>query len=492
MSNVTSNSPNTIPKQVLDVLDMANYEDNLSQCYKRQLEFDTLTMTSPTQAFSNIKIDGILVRGKQDTEAKFNVMPLNIYDQFNLKLKGKLQLKPCSDVKVIGYSKQSVSILGRLSVTCTHASTIKHCIFYVTNLNDTKLLLGLNFCKSFDLVKIQCDEQCVCKKVAVDILNEAISNNKFPIGLDVPSQKQSTRQPLPVDINAKLRPDCKAHIMELFPELFEGIGTMKNAIVKQDVDQSVTPIVQPLRKIPQAMVEPLKQEIDRMTSLGVIRKLDINEANDWCHNLVIVCKPNGKLRMCLVPKTINKALRFNVHNARTFQDMTSSIRKVTKVSKIDANSGFWTLPMYGTSQMLTTFNTLWGRYCFTKMPFGLNHVQYFFQYYMDSHFLDINSTTSVIVDDVMIHGETHQLHDKHLIQVLNKCHEIGLKLNPDKCVFGQKQVQFYGNTISTDGVKPDPTKVDIIIKMPSPKTKTELASFFEMCNYLGPYIPCLS
>ena len=105
MSNVTSNSPNTVPKQVLDVVDMANSVDNLSQCYRRQLELDTLTMTSPTQVFSNVKIDGILVRGKQDTGAEINVMPLNIYNQLNLRLKGKLQLKPCNDVKVIGYSK---------------------------------------------------------------------------------------------------------------------------------------------------------------------------------------------------------------------------------------------------------------------------------------------------------------------------------------------------------------------------------------------------
>ena len=145
-----------------------------------------------------------------------------------------------------------------------------------------------------------------------------------------------------------------------------------------------------------------------------------------------------------------------------------------------------------TSHILTTFNTLWGRYCFTKMPLGLNQVQYFFQYYMDSHFQDINSTTNVIVDDIMIHGESDQQHDKHLIQVLNKYHEIGLKLNPDKCVFGQKQIQFYGNTISTEGIKPDPTKVVIIIKMPSPRTKTELASFLGMCKYLSPYIPCFS
>ena len=178
-----------------------------------------------------------------------------------------------------------------------------------------------------------------------------------------------------------------------------------------------------------------------MTSLGVIRKLNINEATDWCHNLVLVCKPNGKLRVCLNPRTINKALRFNVHNARTFQNVTSSIRKVTNVSKIDANSGFWTLPIDDSSQLLTTFNTPCGHYSFTKMPFGLNQAQYFFQYYIGSHFGDTNSMTNVIADDVMVHGETKVQHGRHLIQVLNKCHEIGLKLNLEKCFIWSKASQ---------------------------------------------------
>ena len=170
----------------------------------------------------------------------------------------------------------------------------------------------------------------------------------------------------------------------------------------------------------------------------------------------------------------------------------SSIRKVTKVSKIDTNSGFWTLPMDNQSQLLNMFNMPWGRYCFVRMPFGLNQVQYFFQFYMDAHFQDINSTTNVITDNVMIHGESDVQCDMHLLQVLNKCREIGLKLNPDKCQFGEKEVQFYGNIISSDGVKPDPTKVDIILKIPSPKLKLELASFLGMCNYLSTYIPRLS
>ena len=99
---------------------MANSVDNISKGYRRQLELDTLstsekskpTGTSPTQIFSNIEIDGVLVKGKLDTGAEISVMPLNVYDQLNLKLYGKFQLRPCGDIKVVGYSKQLVSIVG--------------------------------------------------------------------------------------------------------------------------------------------------------------------------------------------------------------------------------------------------------------------------------------------------------------------------------------------------------------------------------------------
>ena len=280
--------------------------------------------------------------------------------------------------------------------------------------------------------------------------------------------------------------------MEFSPDLFDGIGTLKDAVVKLDINDNITPVIHPPRKIPQAIVEPLICELEWMNNLGVIRKLDINEATDWCHNLVLVRKPNGKLRVCLDPRTINKALRFNVHNARMLQDVTTSIRRVSKISKTDANSGFWTLPMDESSQLLTTFNTPWGCCCFTKMPFGLNQAQYLFPILHGFSFQDINSMTNVIGDNMMIHGETDEQHDRHLIQVLNKCCEIRLKLNPEKCSFGQREMNFYGNTVSADSVRPNPKRVNIIIKMPSPQNKTELASFLGMCNYLSSYIPHLS
>ena len=95
------------------------------------------------------------------------------------------------------------------------------------------------------------------QEIAVDVINE------FPRGLNVPNHSTTlqSQSPPPANINTKFRPHCKAHIMELFPDLFEGIGTLKNVVEKLDVDNTITPVVQPPRKIPQVMVEPLKQEM---------------------------------------------------------------------------------------------------------------------------------------------------------------------------------------------------------------------------------------
>ena len=106
-----------------------------------------------------------------------------------------------------------------------------------------------------------------------------------------------------------------------------------------------------------------------------------------------------------------------------FIDIIAQIHSFSYCSKIDANSGFWTLPLDAMSQLLTTFDTPWGWYCFLKLSFGLCKLQYFFQFYMDLNFKAINKGTHIIADDVLIVGnEASEGHDHCLIQVLNKCH----------------------------------------------------------------------
>ena len=100
------NSAQTIPKQAVDILDMANFINILSNTY-RKTALDAMTSTSgdltSTSAYLNIQMNGVYVQGKQDTGAELNTMPLNIYDELK-----QLQIKPCADVNIIRYNKQSI------------------------------------------------------------------------------------------------------------------------------------------------------------------------------------------------------------------------------------------------------------------------------------------------------------------------------------------------------------------------------------------------
>ena len=164
---------------------------------------------------------------------------------------------------------------------------------------------------------------------------------------------------------------------------------------------------------------------------------------------------NGKLHVCLDPRTPNSVLCNNVHNAKRFIDIINKVKGFAHVSKIDADSGFWTLPLDPSSQLLSTFDTPWGRFCFIKLPFRLCGSQYFFQYYMDLNFENLTNA-HIIANDILIVGsdlgpsDDHD-HDRCLIQVLNHCQEVGIKLNAAKCIFKAKQVVFYGHLIHTKG-----------------------------------------
>ena len=193
----------------------------------------------------------------------------------------------------------------------------------------------------------------------------------------------------------------------------------------------------------------------------------------------------------LDPRTLNSVLQHNVHNAKRFVDIISKVKGFTHVTKIDADSGFWTLPLDLCSQLLTTFDTPWGRFCFMKLPSILCESQYFFMYYMDLNFENLTNA-HIIADDILIVGSDLGLsdncdHDRCLIQVLNQCREVGLKLNAAKCIFKAKQMVFYGHVVHTKGLSPVPRKVEAISYMPVPSNKTELQSCIGMCNFLPMY-----
>ena len=71
-------------------------------------------------------------------------------------------------------------------------------------------------------------------------------------------------------------------------------------------------------------------------------------------------------------------------------------------------------------------------------------------------------------------GSDEQEHDRRLEATLQKCEEINLTLNEQKCKFKVKQVSYCGHKFTKDGVKPDDSKIKTIQDMPAPSSKKDV------------------
>ena len=133
--------------------------------------------------------------------------------------------------------------------------------------------------------------------------------------------------------------------------------------------EGVTPVVQPPRRVPEALKEDLKTELDRMLRLGVIKKVE--EPTEWVSQLVVAKKPNGNLRICIDPKDLNRALMRSHYQMPTAEEIFSKMAGAKIFSKLDASSGYWQIKLDEASSKLVTFNSLFERFCFTRLPFGV-------------------------------------------------------------------------------------------------------------------------
>ena len=114
-----------------------------------------------------------------------------------------------------------------------------------------------------------------------------------------------------------------------------------------------------------------------------------------------------------------------------------------------------------------------GLFQYARLPFGISTAPALWQKSNGS------STTGVVyfIDDILVTGYTRLEHEANLSRVLDRIRECGLCLKKLKCLFFQKELEFFGHLISKDGVKPTKSRIRSVQEAPSPRNKQELQSF---------------
>ncbi|UYV69315.1 K02A2.6-like, partial [Cordylochernes scorpioides] len=175
-------------------------------------------------------------------------------------------------------------------------------------------------------------------------------------------------------------------------------------------------------------------------------------------------------------EALNKFVQREHYPIRPVEYTLAQMGGAKLFSRLDANSGFWQIPLSEESSSLTTFLTPFGRYRFKRLPFGISSAPDVFQRKM-SNLLESQSGVNCHMDDIVIWGATQEEHDERLKCVLRKLQDSGLTLNREKCIFSVKEIKFLGHLITERGVLPDPNKVQAIREFPPPSSISEVRKF---------------
>ena len=274
-----------------------------------------------------------------------------------------------------------------------------------------------------------------------------------------------------------------------YPGLYGELGSLPDTFEIKVREGAIPRAIPVPRRVPLGLREATEKELDRMLGLGVIERVE--EPSEWCSGMVVAPKSSGRVRICVDLTELNKNVQREHFPLPHIEDMLSQLEGAKWFSKMDANSGFWQIEMAEKSRPLTTFITPFGRFRFRKMPFGISAAPEFFQRQMEN-ILKGEEGVVCMMDDVLVFGDTKEIHNARLRNVLRRLEGAGLTLNREKCEFGVDRVTFLGHVVSGEGVEADPEKVRAIREMGPPSNRKELKRFLGMVGYLGKFSARLS
>ena len=377
----------------------------------------------PSKIYAAMEIQGKTVKMQIDSGASCNVLPKEYLPEgTEVQKTNKL---------LTAYNKERILALGTARVSMRNPKTRKkyNAEFVVVDGNYTPLR-GARAAQQMGFIEVQHHNI------------QLVSNN------EVPTASQSSSL-------------TKEQVLTDFADIFKGLGKMDGKL-HLEVNDLVPPVIMPPHRVPVALKGKFKEEIDRLVSVGVIEKVE--EPTKWVSSAVVTAKSNGKVRVCIDSRPLNKALSGSPYPLPVIDDILPELGKARDFSKADLKDGFLQIELDDESSRRTTFQTPWGRHRWLRMPYGISPAPEYFQQKLDQNLQGLPGVYR-IGDDLLITGqgdtkeEADKDHDANLVRLLQRCRERNIKLNKAKFNFKCRQVPFIGHLLSNEGVKPTPRRL---------------------------------
>lgn len=178
----------------------------------------------------------------------------------------------------------------------------------------------------------------------------------------------------------------------------------------------------------------------------------------------------------------------------TLEENIHRFHRAKIFSTFDIKDEFQTIKLTNESSFLTTTHTPWGRYRWTRLPFGISSAPEEFQRRLYDILCGMEGVVNT-ADDIIVVGrgesltEAHVDHDKTVLELLGRPSQYNLKLNSDKIKFKTCTAPFMGHVLSPEGFKPSTEITSAVLNMPQPQDKAATRRFWAPSPTCQSFVP---
>lgn len=250
------------------------------------------------------------------------------------------------------------------------------------------------------------------------------------------------------------------------------------------------PVYSRTYRFPEVHKTEVEKQVNEMLKSGIIKKsTSPYNAPIWVVPKKVDNSGEQKWRVVVDYRKLNDITISDKFPMPNMEDLFSKLGKCLYFSTLDLAKGFHQIPIHPDDVHKTAFSTHTGHFEFTRMPFGLKNAPASFQRMMNEVLHDfINIICIVYLDDILVFSTSLQEHIDSLRKIFMRLSKFNLKVQIDKCNFFQRESEYLGHIITPDGIRPNPAKIDVIQKVPIPKTIKHIRSFLGLTGFYRKFI----
>ena len=270
-------------------------------------------------------------------------------------------------------------------------------------------------------------------------------------------------------------------LLNKYKVLFDGtLGLWKGETLSLKLKQDAQPYHARAFPIPKCYELTLRQEVDCLVKIGVLKKVNRSE---WAAPTFIIPKKDQTVRFLSDFCKLNKRIKRQPFPLPKIQDLMLKLEGFSYATSLDLNMGYYHIELDMFSKELCTIVLPWGKYEYQRLPIGLCNSPDIFQEKMSHLMCDLEYVRTYIDDLLIITNGNWTDHLDKLETVLARLQKAGLKVNAKKSFFGRPELEYLGYWITRQGIQPLPKKVLAITNIKTPTTTKEVRSFVGMINY---------